>query len=134
MAPSTGGNGDKPIGTFGHRFLGKFIVNNVVQHYSTIGMYGFIDELFGTEGRDHYGHLPLYAHLNIVLEAIIGGMHNLIHCKWRRGCIRIFRIILRQLSGNLFQPAIQLFRGTRIQRRELTYNTSLTLGNHQIGV
>jgi hypothetical protein len=61
-------------------------------------------------------------------------MDNLVHRKWRRGGIWVFRVILSQFRGNFLQPPIQLLCGPGVQRRKGAYNAGFALGYHQIGV
>ena len=36
MTASTSSDSNNTIGPFGHRFLGKCVVNNIVQHYASV--------------------------------------------------------------------------------------------------
>ena len=134
MAAGTGGYRDQAIGAFLDRLAGKAVVDDVVQHDAAVGVHRLVDELLGPQRSDHDRHLVLHAQFQVVLQAVIGAVHDLVDRKRRRGSVGIGRVPSRQLRGDLLQPFFQLLRRPGIQRREGADDTGLALGDDQVRI
>ena len=134
MASRAGGHGDQAIGAFGDRLAGKPVADDVVQHDAAVGVYCLIHELLGTQGGDHDRHLVLHAQLQVVLQAVVGTVHDLVDGKGRRRPVGVGPVVGRQFAGDALQPDFQLRGGAGVQGGERAYHPGLALGDDQLRI
>ncbi len=118
MATGAGGHGDQAVRTLLDGFVGKTVVDHIVQHDPAITVYRLVYHFLRTERGNDNGHLVLHAHFQIVLQTVVGAVHNLVHGKRCRGCVGVFCVPRRQFTRDFLQPDVELLRGPRIQGRE----------------
>ena len=83
------------------------------------------------EARDDQRHLVPDTGLDVVLQAVIARMRDLVdreRCRWP---VRIVAIVRRQLLGDLVEPFVELRLRPRVQGREAADDPRLALRNHQ---
>ena len=85
MATGPGGDGNQPVSPFFNSLLGKAIVDNVVQNHAVTAVCGLINLDPRAQRSDPYRHLPLGANLDILLQALVAAVHDLVDGK---GCRR----------------------------------------------
>lgn len=98
MTTGPGGHGDQAIRPFLDGFFGEEIIDDVVEYQAAIAVDGFVHVHPRAQGGDHDRHLVLHAHFQIVFQAVVGLVHDLVH---RKRCRRLIRVGL--------VPGVQLF-------------------------
>ena len=134
MAACARCNGNQPIGAFLDGFFGETIVDHIMQHDAAIAVHHLIDPFLGAQRGDDNWHLVLHTHVHVVLQARVGAMHDLVHGKGCRRCIRISFVIRRQFGDDPLQPLFENRLRARIERGERPYYSCFALGDHQIRV
>ena len=102
---------------------------DIVKHLATIGMRGIDHGLRQLQAGNDRRHLVLDADLHVRMQAVVGGMANLVH---RIGCNRQMRVlgsILTELVLDARQPLAKHGDRPRIERRERADNAGLALGD-----
>ena len=105
-----------------------------MKHQAAIAVDGFVHIHPGPQGSDHDGHLVLHAHFQVVLQPVIGLVHNLVDREGGGRLVRVGLVPGIQLFGNALEPHFQFFRRAGIQRRKRANNAGFALGNDQIRV
>ena len=106
MAAGAGGHGNEPVRAFLDCLAREAVVDDVVQDNAAIAVHRLIDHLFCSQRGDYDGYLVLYAHLEVVLQAVVGAVHDLVDRKGRRRGLRVLRIPGRQFAGDFLQPDV----------------------------
>ena len=81
-------------------------------------------------GDDNW-YLVFGADHEVLLQALVGAMDDLVDGKRRGRLVRVGAVMRGKGFGDFREPFIQLRCRTRIQRRKRTDNTCLALGNDQ---
>ena len=93
-------HGDQAIRAFLDRLLGEFIVDDVVQHDAAVAVHRLVHVFTRAQRRDDDGHLVLHAQLQVVLQAVVRLVHDLVDGKWRRRLVRVLGVVFGQLRGD----------------------------------
>jgi len=134
MTARTRGHGDQAVCALLDRLAGELVVDDVVQHHTTIAVRGLVDFLTRAQARDDDRHLVLHAQGHVVFKPVVALVHDLVDGK-RGGCIvRIGLVVGRQGLGDLGQPLVELRGRTGVERRHGADHTGLALLDHQLGV
>ncbi len=134
MAARARGDRDQAVGAFLDGLAREGVVDDVVQHDAAIGVHGIVDFLARAQRGDDDGHLVAHAQFQVVIEPVIGLVHDLVDRERRRRAVRMLGIVLGQLGGDAVQPVIEHRARARIERREGADHAGLALGDHQVGV
>ncbi len=134
MAPSAGGDGDQPVGALLDRLPRIAIVDDVVERDPAPAVDRMVEFLARAERRDDDRHLPLRADLHVMLEAVVGPVHDLVDRERRGRRVRMVAVMLGERLGDLVHPFVELLRRTRIQRREAADDARLALGDDQLRI
>ena len=123
---------DQSIHAFLGRLHGVAHIDHVVQHDAAIGMRGLHHFGRSAQAGDRDRHLVLHAHGHVVLEPVVGGMHDLVDGKRRHAPLGMRLLVGVELRLDLDDPLLQQLLRPRIERRERTDDTGLALRNHQV--
>ena len=134
MAASASGHGHQTICAFFNRFVGKFVVDDVVQHHAAVAVRGLVDFFTRTQRRDDDRHFVFHAHRHVVFQTVVALVHDLVDGKGCSRSIGVRLVVRRQGFADFSQPLVQLRRRTSIERRHGAHHPSDALGNHQLGV
>jgi hypothetical protein len=78
VAAGTRGHGDQAVGALLDRLVREGVVDDVVQHHAAPGVHGVVDVGARAQAGDDDGHLVLGADLHVVLEPVVGLVHDLV--------------------------------------------------------
>ena len=131
VAARPGRDRDQPVRALLDRLARMPVVNDVVQHDPAIGMHRLVDLLDGAERGDHDGHLVLHAHFEVVLQAGVGLVHDLVDRIGRGRPLGVCRVMGGEALGDLGQPFVELRLGAGVQRRKRSDDAGLALREHQ---
>ena len=134
MTAGARGDEDEPVGALLDGLLREGVVDHVVEHDAAIGMHGLVDLLARAERRDHDRCLVLHAHLDVVLESLVRAVDDLVDRVGGRRAVRMFGIPFPELVRDALQPFVEQLGRTRIERRKRADDTSLALGNDEVGI
>jgi len=127
MASRSSGDSYQAVGPLLHRLLCKLVVDHVVKHRAPVAVHRLVHIFPGAERRDDEGHLVSHASFEVVLEPIVGAVHDLINGKRGRRPVGVCLIVLLQLRLDLCQPLVQLLFWAGIQGGEGADNPCLAL-------
>jgi hypothetical protein len=105
-----------------------------MQRDAAIGMNGRVDVLTRAERRDDDRRLPFHGQRDVLFEARIGLVDDLIDRERRGGLVGMIAVPGREFLGDAMQPFIEQRRGPRVQRRKRADDPRLALRNDQIGI
>ena len=131
MAPGARADRDQAIGALLKRLAGKADIDDVMHGETAIGMDGIVDFHPRAQRGDDQRHLVLHAHLDIVFQPVVGSVHDLVDREGRGRAVRILRVVIGQLAGDLVEPFVQLGFRARVQRRKAADHPGLALGNDE---
>ncbi len=134
MAARPGRHRDQPVRALVDRLLGEGVVDDVMQHDAAIAVHRVVDLLARAQRGDDDGHLVFHAQCQVVLEPVVGLVHDLVDGERRRGLVRMLRIVFGQRRGDALQPGLQQLGRARVQRRERADHAGLALGDHEIRI
>jgi hypothetical protein len=87
-----------------------------------------------SERGDDDGHLPLGADLEVMLEAVVGAVDDLVDRKGGRRTLGVIAVPRGKRLADLVQPFVEQGLRPGVQRREASDNPRRALGNHQLWV
>jgi hypothetical protein len=128
MAASAGRHQDQAVDAGFQRLLRMPDRDHVMQHDAAVAV-DRIHHLFrrraqrGNDDRD----AVLDAHLDIMREAVVGLMHDLVDRDRPHLRIRIGSLVGGEIGLDVGQPRIEQFRRARIERRERADDAGLAL-------
>ena len=133
MAAGAGGHQDQAVGALLDRLVRELLVDDVVKHDAAPAMRGLIEFFAGAERGDDHRHLVLLAERQILIEPVVGFMHDLVHRERRRQPLGMRLVMRGQLFLDPDQPLVEQSRRARVQRRERSDDPRLALRDHEIG-
>jgi hypothetical protein len=96
---------------------------------------GRLDHVVGRAQRgDLDRHLVFLAEVDVVLQAVVGAVHDLVDRERRHLPVRVFLLVLAQLHGDALQPGFEHLLRPRIERRKGADDAGLALLDHQVGI
>ena len=134
MAASARRHGDQAVRALLDGLVGELVVDDVVHHHAAPAVHGLVHVLARAQAGDDQRHLVLGADLQVVLQAVVALVHDLVDGKRGGRRFRVRPVVRGQLFGDLGQPVLQHFRRAGIQGGHGTHDTGLALGNDQLGV
>ena len=114
--------------------FGVFDVDHVVEHQTAVAVDRANHFIGRTQAGDDDRHLILHAQFNVMLQAVIAAVHDLVDRKGRHLGLGVGRLVVGQLGGDALQPFVQHLGRAGIERRKGTDDPGLALGNDQIRV
>ena len=136
MATGPGGNRNQPVGPFFNSLFSKAIVDNVVQNHAITAVCGLINFDPRAQRSDPYRHLPLGANLDIVLQALVAAVHDLVDSKGCRRSVWVGLIVAVKLFSDPLEPDFEHIRLavflSGVQCRKGADHASFALGDDQI--
>jgi len=132
MAAGAGCHQDQAVDAGFQRFLCVADRNHVVQHDAAVAMDRIQHFLgrraqAGNDDRD----LMLDAHFDVVRQAVVGLMHDLVDGNRADDRFGMFFLIGGEVGLDLREPGIEQGCRARIERRERADDTGLALGGDQ---
>ena len=134
MAARTCCDGYQTIGAFFDGFVGKHVVNHIVQHHAAPGLHRAVDVLTRAQTGNHDRHFVFFADLHVVIESVITFVHDLVDGIGRGGRLRVGFVVGGQRLGNFGQPFVQLGSRAGIKGWHRPHHPGFALGNDQFGV
>ena len=134
MPAGTGRDGDEAVGALFDGFLREAIVDDVVQDDAAVGVHGLVDLFPRAEGGDHDRRLVLHAQLEVLLQTLVGPVHDEIHGIGGGRCARVHLVEGLELRGDALQPALQFLDGPGVEGRKGTHDAGLALGDDEVRV
>jgi hypothetical protein len=134
MAAGARRDRNEAVGALLDRLARKAIVDHVMHRNAAIGLHGFIDVLAGAERSDDDRCLPFHAKRDILLQAIVGLVDDLVDGEGRRRQVRIVAIPGGKRLDDAMQPFVQLRNGPSVQRGKRADNARLALRDDEIGI
>ena len=134
MATCTCCYGDQAISALFNRLVRMFVVDDVVQHHTTITVGCSVDVLTCAQAGNDDGHLVFHAHRHVVLQPVVGLVDDLIDGKRCCRVVRVGQVVGGQRLGDLDQPLFKLLGRPGIERGHGADHASDALGNDQLGV
>ena len=114
------------------RLLRVTDVDHVVKHDAAVGM-DFLDDVTRRpQAGDNHRHLVPDAERDVVVEPIVGVMHDLVHGEGSDLPPRFGATRGVDFTCHGGQPFIQQLRRPRVERRKGTYNAGHALRQHQL--
>ena len=95
-----GGDRNQSVGAFVDGFMGKTVVDDVVQHHAAVRVNRFVDKLLRPQRGNHQGRFVFHAQLQVVAQALVGAMHDQVDGEGRRGRVRVGLVIRGQLVAD----------------------------------
>jgi hypothetical protein len=126
-----GGDGDDAVGALVDRLVCELVRDHVVQDDATVGVNGLVDLLTGTERGDHDRDPVLDDHLEVLLEPLVGAVHDLVDGERRDVLLGVACRVVGVALGDLLQPVDEHRLRTRVECRERPDDSGLALGGHQ---
>mmetsp|Transcript_19608 Transcript_19608/g.61606 ORF Transcript_19608/g.61606 Transcript_19608/m.61606 type:complete len:323 (+) Transcript_19608:772-1740(+) len=112
----------------------KLVVDHVVEDQPAVGVDGGVDVLARTQGRDDQRNLVADAGLQVVHQAVVGPVHDLVHRKRRGRRLGVRSVMLGQRGLDLDEPLFQLLLRPRVEGGEGADDAALALGDDQFRV
>ena len=134
MAARAGGHGNQAVGALLDGLAREAVGDDVMQGDPAIGVDRLVQVLASAERGYDDRNLVFHAQLDVLLEPIVGLVHDLVDGERRRRRLRVGLVIGRQFLGDPGQPLVQLRDGAGVQRREGPDDASLALGDHQVRI
>ena len=131
MAAGARRHGDQAVGALLDRLARMAVVDHVVQHDAAIGVDRLVDLFQRTERRDHDRHLVFDAHFEVVLQAAVRLVHDLVDGERRRRTFGVGGVMAREFFRDLRQPLVELRLGARVEGRKRTDHARLALRQNQ---
>jgi hypothetical protein len=132
VAAGSGGDKDQAIGAFLDRLVGEFLVDHVVKNDAAPAVGCLVELLARAKRSDDDRHLVLFAERQIMVEPVVGTMHDLVDGERGRRRIGMGGIMRCKFGGNPRQPLIEQVRRTRIQGGKRSDDSGLALSDHEI--
>jgi hypothetical protein len=134
MAARAGADQDQPVDAGLQRALGVLDVGHVVEHQAAVAPRRD-DHVVGRAQRgDLDRHLVLLAKIDVVLQPIVGAVHDLVDREGRHPLLGMPGLVLGKFRGDALQPLLEHLLGPGIERREGADDARLALLDHQVGV
>ncbi len=114
--------------------MSEKLIDHIVQHHATVAVNRCVQLGSCAQRRDHQGNFVLDTQGHVLLQAIVGLMHDLIDRKGRRRPLRVGLIPGLKRLADLHEPSLEHFNRPCVERGERSNHTGCALGNHQIGV
>ncbi len=129
-----GADQDQAVDARLQRALGMGDVGDVMEHQAAVAL-GRLHHVVGRAQRgDLDRHLVFLAEVDVVLQAVVGTVHDLVDGERRHLAVGMLLLVFAQLRGDALQPGLEHFLGPRIQRREGADDARLALLDHQVGI
>jgi hypothetical protein len=127
-------HGDQPVGALVDGLVREGVVDDVVQHDAAPAVNRLVDVRSRAERGDDDRHLVSGADLHVVVEPVVGLVHDLVDGERRCGGFRMVPVPRGQRLGDLGQPLVQLLGRPGIERRHRTDDAGLALRDDELGV
>ena len=130
---SPGGDSNQTISALLNGLVGKAVVDDIVQHNAAIGMDGLIDVFACTQRGDDNRHLVVHNNAEVVLNAVIGAVHDEVRGK---RAYRSAGVVLRELGigfADLVKPVRQRLLGAGVESGERADDSRLALSLDELG-
>src|SRR6266852_4355647 len=111
MAAGAGADQYQPVDALLQRLLGVAHADDVVQHDATIGTRRLHHFRRRAQRGDHDGHLVLDADRNVVRQAVVGRMHDLVDGEGRHLLLGVRALICRELALDAEDPLFEQLLG-----------------------
>ena len=134
MAAGTRRDGYQAVRAFFNGFVGKHIVDHIVQHHAAPGLHRAVDVLTRAQTGNHDRHFVFFADLHVVIESVITFVHDLVDGIGRGGRLRVGFVVGGQRLGDFGQPFVQLGGGAGIKGWHRPHHPGFALGDNQFGV
>ena len=134
MAARTGAHQDQAVDAGLQRALGVRHVGHVVEHQAAVAVRRDDHVVRGAQRGDLDRHLVLLAHVDVVLQAVVGAVHDLVHREGRDLLLRMLRLVVGQLAGDALQPLLEHLLRARVQRREGADDSRLALLDDEVRI
>ena len=133
MAAGAGRDQDQTVGALLDRLVREFLVDHVVKYDAAPAMRGLVEFFARAERGDDHRHLVLLAKREILIEPVVGLVHDLVHRERRRRPLGMRLVVGGEFFLDPRQPFVEQRRRPRIQRRKRSDHARLALRDHQIG-
>jgi hypothetical protein len=118
MAASAGGNRDQPVGAFFNRLMRVAVVDNVVERNPAPGVDRIIEFGAGTKRGDDQRDLIFLAGRDILFEAVVRAVDDLIDCEGGGRCLGVVAVVRGKRFGDFVNPFAKLALRPSVKRRE----------------
>jgi len=134
MAAGTCRHRDQAVSALLDGFVGKGVVDDVVHHHTAVAVDGFVHIGASPQRGDDHRHLVLDDHLDVVIQAVVALVHDLVDGERCGRVVRVGLVVGRQGLGDLGQPLVQLGCRAGIERRHRADHAGLALLDDELGV
>ena len=134
VATGAGSHCHQPVGALFNRLVGKLVVDDVVQHHTAPAVHRLVQVFACAQAGDDQRHLVFGTDLHVVLQPVVGLVHDLVDGKRGRRCLGMRLVVRGQRLGDFGQPVVQLRGRAGIERGHRADDAGLALGNHQLRV
>jgi hypothetical protein len=133
MAAGSRRHQHQAVGALLDRLVREFLVDHVMEDDAAPVVRRLVELFARAERGDHHRHLVLLAKRQILIEAVVGFVHNLVDRERRREPIRMRPVVGGEFFPDPRQPFVEQRRRPRIQRWKRSDHTGLALRDHEIG-
>jgi len=110
-----GGDRNQAVGALVDRLVGELVVDDVVQRHAAVGMHRGVDVLARAERGDDDRRHPFHRQRDVLFEACVRLVDDLVDREWRRRAVGVVAIVRRERLGNLVQPFVELADRPRVE-------------------
>jgi hypothetical protein len=132
MAAGASGNENQSVDTGGERALRVRDRRHIVEHESAIGMRGLDDRIGRAQAGDDYRHAMLHAQIDVVLQADVARVHDLIDRERRDAHLRLVFPYCCKFFTYACKPGLEQLGRTRVQGREAADDAGAALRKHEL--
>jgi hypothetical protein len=133
MPARAGGHRDQPVRALLDRLAGEGEVDHVVHGDPAPAVDRLVHLRPRAERGDDDRDAVLLAHGEILLQAIVGAVHDLVDGEGGGGPVGIGRVVGGEFLLDPREPLVEHCRGPCVQRREGADDPRLALRDHEIG-
>jgi hypothetical protein len=105
-----------------------------MEHQAAVAVRRDDDVVRRAQRRDLDRHLVLLAHVDVVLQAVVRRVDDLVDREGRDLLLWMLGLVLTELPGDALQPLLEQLLRSCIQRREGADDACLALLDHEVGV
>jgi len=125
------GYGDEAVGALFGGFVGETVVDYVVEDDASVGVDGVVEFFAGAKGGDDERNLPFDAKGEVLFEARIAFVDNLVDGEGRGGFIGVGTVPGGKGFGNGVQPFIEQGCGAGVEGRKCAHDSGSALGDYE---
>jgi hypothetical protein len=133
VAAGARADGDDAIDSLRRRLFRVTQIDHVMKHDAAVAMHRGDDFGGRAQAGDDDGNFVFHTQPNILFQAIVAAVHDLIDRKGRYFTLRVGALKCREFFGYFRQPIVELRGGPCIQSRKGTDDAGLALRQDQSG-